>query len=102
MSSLVLANGPFLSVLLNTTSAQQLKLLQSLTPVQQKVLVEILLNINRLPHNSEDEQFLKRKRSFLRKLESRKTLKTKYKLLKHYTIIKQILNHFSGKILALL
>ncbi len=102
MSSLVLANGPFLSVLLNTTNNQQLKLLQSLTPLQQKVLVEILSNINRLPHNSDDDLFLKQKRKFLQKLDEQKSLHKKYKLLRKYKIITQILNHFSGKILALL
>ncbi len=102
MSALLLANGPFLSILLNTTNKQQINLLKSLTPSQEKVVLEILQNINRLPHTRDDDVFLKNKRAFLKRVEkNRQTKGGRKNIFRNLKIILQILNYFSGKLLSL-
>ncbi len=102
MSALLLANAPFLSVLLNTTKLQQRKLLQSLTPIQEKLLIEIFTNLFNLPHTDEDRLFIKKKRNFLKHFKNGVSIKTKRNQLKRVTYALNILEHFKGKIQALL
>ncbi len=102
MSALLLANAPFLSVLLNTTKQQQRKILQSLTPIQEKLLIEIFTNLVILPHNDEDNLFIKKKRHFLKHFTNDISIRTKRLQLKRITYVIKILEHFKGKIQALL
>ncbi len=102
MSALLLANGPFLSVLLNTSKKQQKKLLESLTPIQEKVLIEIFTNLRALPHNAEDSNFIKAKTRFLNRFLPKVPIKNKRAQLRRFKTVHEILERFKGKLLALL
>lgn len=103
MTANLTAQGPYLSVLLNTHLPQQLALINSATLEQENILLEILLNILKLEHENKDKKFIKTKLRFLRNFDRNKSLKIRKKYLKkHKKKVIQILNYFKNKLLTLL
>lgn len=103
MSSKIVANTPFLSLLLTTSLSQQRALMQTLTDEQAVVILEILHNLAQLNHTPGDLGFLRKRKSFFRKFDKSVNLNKRKRLLHlHKTLALKTLQHFQHKLLDLL
>ena len=72
MSKLLEENSPFLQLLLTTTPAQSLNLLNNITPSQALCISEICLNLLTLPLSQKETKIVKKNKELLKKLSKKK------------------------------
>lgn len=93
----------FLELFLTTSPAQQRALFKTLLPEQVEVLLEILHNLQALPHQKEDLEFYKRRKKFLSKFHKDLSLTARRRLLlSRKATVLRVLHHFRSKLLGLL
>ena len=104
MSALLVANQPFLTLLLNTNLIQARALIKTATDSQKRALKEILLNIAVKEFNLATDRVIQRKnKRFLNNFKSKKTIKNKSKQIdRNIQKVHSILTHFKENILPLL